>query len=73
MIKIENLTKSYRTPQGKHYVFKDPNIELPSGKSVALIGRNGAGKSTLLRMIGGIDRPTAVGLLPIVLSPDRLD
>lgn len=57
MIKIENLTKSYRTPQGRHYVFKNLNLELPNGKSVALIGRNGAGKSTLLRMIGGIDRP----------------
>ena len=57
MIRIENLSKSYRTPQGRHYVFKDLNIELPTGKSVALIGRNGAGKSTLLRMIGGIDRP----------------
>ncbi|HGF4252604.1 TPA: ABC transporter ATP-binding protein [Escherichia coli] len=57
MIKIENLTKSYRTPTGRHYVFKDLNIEISSGKSVAFIGRNGAGKSTLLRMIGGIDRP----------------
>lgn len=57
MIRIENLTKSYRTPQGRHYVFKDLNIELPTGKSVAIIGRNGAGKSTLLRMIGGIDQP----------------
>ncbi|ESD50644.1 ABC transporter ATP-binding protein [Escherichia coli] len=57
MIKIENLTKSYRTPTGRHYVFKDLNIEIPSGKSVAFVGRNGAGKSTLLRMIGGIDRP----------------
>jgi len=33
------------------------NIELPTGKNIALIGRNGAGKSTLLRIIGGIDRP----------------
>lgn len=57
MIKIENLTKSYRVPNGRHYVFKDLNLELPAGKSVALIGRNGAGKSTLLRMIGGIDKP----------------
>ena len=57
MIKIENLTKSYRTPTSRHYVFKDLNLEIPSGKSVAFIGRNGAGKSTLLRMIGGIDRP----------------
>lgn len=57
MIRIEGLTKSYRTPNGRHYVFENLNIELPSNKSVALIGRNGAGKSTLLRMIGGIDRP----------------
>ncbi|WP_146672964.1 ATP-binding cassette domain-containing protein, partial [Escherichia coli] len=46
MIKIENLTKSYRTPHGRHYVFKDLNVEFPEGKSVALLGRNGAGKST---------------------------
>ncbi|HEB0854305.1 ABC transporter ATP-binding protein [Citrobacter freundii] len=57
MIKVENLTKSYITSKGRHYVFKDLNFELPTGKSVALIGRNGAGKSTLLRMIGGIDHP----------------
>ncbi|WP_313376230.1 ABC transporter ATP-binding protein [Pantoea sp. CTOTU50773] len=63
MIKIENLTKSYRTPQGRHYVFKGLNIEIPSGKSVALIGRNGAGKSTLLRMIGGIDRPDSGSII----------
>lgn len=63
MIKIENLTKSYRTPQGRHYVFKDLNIELPTGKSVALIGRNGAGKSTLLRLIGGIDRPDSGNII----------
>ncbi|HBC0723285.1 TPA: ABC transporter ATP-binding protein, partial [Escherichia coli] len=51
------LTKSYRTPHGRHYVFKDLNVEFPEGKSVALLGRNGAGKSTLLRIIGGIDKP----------------
>ncbi|EEF6997437.1 ABC transporter ATP-binding protein [Escherichia coli] len=57
MIRIENLTKSYKTSKGRHYVFKDLTIELPSGKNIAIIGRNGAGKSTLLRIIGGIDRP----------------
>lgn len=57
MIRIENLTKSYRTPAGRHYVFKNLNVEFPTNKSVALIGRNGSGKSTLLRVIGGIDRP----------------
>ncbi len=57
MIEIKNLTKSYKTPNGRHYVFKDLNLILPSHKSIGFLGRNGAGKSTLLRMIGGMDRP----------------
>lgn len=55
MIEIRNLTKSYVTPKGRHYVFKDLNAVLPENKSVAILGKNGAGKSTLLRIIGGID------------------
>ncbi|HCO0430458.1 TPA: ATP-binding cassette domain-containing protein, partial [Escherichia coli] len=52
MIHIDNLTKSYRTSKGIHFVFKNINLKIPSNKNVALIGRNGAGKSTLLRIIG---------------------
>lgn len=55
MIELKGLTKSYATPKGRHYVFKDLNAILPENKSVALLGKNGAGKSTLLRIIGGID------------------
>ena len=55
MIELNNLTKSYVTPKGRHYVFKNLNAILPENKSVALLGKNGAGKSTLLRVIGGID------------------
>ncbi len=57
MIAIENLTKSYKTQNGRHYVLKDVNLLFPEGKSIAFIGHNGTGKSTLLRIIGGIDRP----------------
>ena len=59
MIELQNLTKSYKTPAGRHYLFRDLNVVLPTGKSVGLLGKNGAGKSTLLRIIGGIDRPDA--------------
>lgn len=57
MIELKHLTKSYITPKGRHYVFKDLNAVLPENKSVGLLGKNGAGKSTLLRIIGGIDFP----------------
>ena len=55
MIELKGLTKSYVTPKGRHYVFKELDAILPENKSVALLGKNGAGKSTLLRIIGGID------------------
>ena len=59
MIELKGLTKSYVTPKGRHYVFKDLSVTLPENKSVGLLGKNGAGKSTLLRIIGGIDYPDA--------------
>lgn len=57
MIRLENLTKSYRTKQGRHYVFKDLNADFPEDSNIALIGKNGAGKSTLMQILGGIDHP----------------
>lgn len=57
MIQLDGLTKSYLTSSGRHYLFRDLDLILPSGKSIGLLGKNGAGKSTLLRIIGGIDYP----------------
>lgn len=41
MIKIENLTKSYRTPHGRHYVFKDLNVEFPEEKVLLCLAEMG--------------------------------
>lgn len=59
MIVLENLTKSFPTPNGRKYVARDVNLTIPQGKSVALLGRNGAGKSTMLQMISGNMNPDA--------------
>ncbi len=57
MIRIENLVKSFRVRGHEKIVINNLNIELPSGRSLALLGRNGAGKSTLLQIIAGTLRP----------------
>ncbi len=57
MLELQHITKSYPTPQGRRYVFRDLNFSFPVGANVGLIGRNGSGKSTLLRILGGIDMP----------------
>ncbi|MDK3020801.1 ABC transporter ATP-binding protein [Pseudodonghicola flavimaris] len=57
MIRFENLTKSFRLKGERKVVIDHLNLTLPTGKSLALLGRNGAGKSTLLQMIAGTMRP----------------
>ncbi|OOR82426.1 ABC transporter ATP-binding protein [Moraxella canis] len=57
MIQVKNITKSFMTKQGRHYLFKDLNFTIEDKQSVGLLGRNGAGKSTLLRIICGLDEP----------------
>ena len=57
MIHFEHLTKSFRIRGERKLVIDDLNMTLPSGRSLALLGRNGAGKSTLLQLIAGTLRP----------------
>lgn len=57
MIRFENLTKSFQLRDSRKTVIDNLNLSLPTGKSLALLGRNGAGKSTLLQIIAGTMRP----------------
>ncbi len=57
MIRFENLTKSFRVQGERRVVIDNLNMVLPTGKSLALLGRNGAGKSTLLKILAGTMRP----------------
>jgi len=57
VIRFENLTKSFWVRGEKRIVIDNLNLNLPTGRSLALLGRNGAGKSTLLQMIAGTMRP----------------
>ena len=56
MIRFENLTKSFQVRGVRKVVIDNLNLTLPTGRSLALLGRNGAGKSTLLEMIAGTMR-----------------
>lgn len=59
MIRFENLSKGYWVRGQWKTVIDNLSAELPTGRSLALLGRNGAGKSTLMRIIAGTERPSA--------------
>ena len=57
MIEFRDISKGFWV-NGEYYpVIRNLNLTLPSGRSLALLGRNGAGKSTLLNMVSGNMRP----------------
>lgn len=59
MIKIESLSKSFRTEEIETIALDKVSIEVKDGEFVAIMGPSGCGKSTLLNILGLLDNPTA--------------
>lgn len=59
MIKIEQLTKIFRTDEMETTALNGINLEVEEGEFVAIMGPSGCGKSTLLNIIGLLDNPTS--------------
>jgi lipoprotein-releasing system ATP-binding protein len=59
LIRIEKLSKVYRSRDSSLTIFHDLDLAVTAGDQVAVIGPSGAGKSTLLHLIAGLDSPTA--------------
>lgn len=58
MIIFRHLTKEFFLARTRRVLFRNLNLKIDGGQSVALLGRNGSGKSTLLRIIAGLIDPT---------------
>lgn len=58
LVRVTNVTKSFRRGAEEIHVLSNLNLEVKSGEFLALMGPSGSGKSTLLNLIGGLDRPT---------------
>lgn len=59
MLKLQDLTKAYRTDEVETVALNNVNIEIEHGEFVAIMGPSGCGKSTLLNIIGMLDTPTS--------------
>ena len=58
LLKIEGLTKSFRSGTAELVVFDNLSFQVAKGEMLAIVGESGAGKSTLLHIIGALDSPS---------------
>jgi len=58
MIKIENLSKIFRTEEVETKALNDISFQIKQGDFVSVMGPSGSGKSTLLNIVGLLDSVT---------------
>jgi len=59
LIRLEDLTKVYRSDSVETLALNHINIDVKRGEFVAVMGPSGCGKSTLLNIIGMLDSPSS--------------
>ena len=58
MIKLQNISKVYKTKTIETTALNEINLHIPEGEFMSIMGPSGCGKSTLLNIIGLLDEPS---------------
>ncbi len=77
LIRLEQVSKTYRSADTVYNALKNINLTLMQGEMTAVVGKSGSGKSTLMHILGFLDTCTSghyyfAGHDVSVLSDDEL-
>jgi putative ABC transport system ATP-binding protein len=59
LVTATNLARTFLIGSEEVHAVHDVNLEIVSGKLLAITGRSGSGKTTLLNLLAGLDTPTS--------------
>ena len=57
MIKLENVSKTYKDGDQTIHAVEGVSMEVAAGDFVSVVGHSGSGKTTLLSLMGGLTKP----------------
>ncbi|MDJ0794608.1 MAG: ATP-binding cassette domain-containing protein [Woeseiaceae bacterium] len=63
VLECRNVTREFREGQSTLAVLRGVSLAVRPAERVAIIGASGSGKTTLLQIMGGLDEPSAGGVL----------
>ena len=61
-VELRNVGFQYGGPESPH-ILRGISLEVPAGRSIAVVGRSGSGKTTLIKCLAGLLEPTEGAVL----------
>src|ERR671926_1584982 len=58
MLRVENLSKKFRSGASDLVLFENLSFRVNKGEMLAIVGESGTGKSTLLHILGALEGPS---------------
>ncbi|MFI5240621.1 MAG: ABC transporter ATP-binding protein [Candidatus Saccharimonadia bacterium] len=59
MLRVKNLSKTFKSGDTIVHAVDDISFGVPTGQFASIIGKSGSGKSTLLSLLGALDKPSS--------------